>query len=469
MDKPQLSPPQSAGEAYPKAISAAMPRWGLLEWFLIIQNMLPAVLYFPGTQPFRTVIRILPFLLSLVLLLRLVPARAAGVMRVPGHPSRQWLAWAMIYILLMILHPTTNSLTAGLASAMLYFSVITPVYWAPNLVRSPAQLERLLWILLVLSGVNSIVGVLQVQNPDRWMPAEISQVIVTSQYGLESLTYEGPLGQRITRPTGLSDSPGAVSAPGMYAALIGTVFTVGPVSNLKKALSLIFALAGIMVIFLTHVRAAILVVLGMSIVYAARTLFSRFKMRAVLFLILALIIDYFSFSVAMSMGGESIMKRFMTLFAADPVTVYYESGRGGNLEGALRIVSNHPLGGGLGRWGMMNLYFGNPNNFDSPGVWAEIQLQAWAIDGGIILIALYAMALFISLGSNLRFARFTVFPNMPYWAYAAFALNVGTVALCMSYTPFTTQLGIQYWYLVGILHGTAYLTRSMESQASPPG
>jgi hypothetical protein len=33
------------------------------------------------------------------------------------------------------------------------------------------------------------------------------------------------------------------------------------------------------------------------------------------------------------------------------------------------------------------------------------------------------------------------------------ALNAGTVALVLSYTPFTATIGMQYWFLVGCFYG----------------
>jgi hypothetical protein len=33
--------------------------------------------------------------------------------------------------------------------------------------------------------------------------------------------------------------------------------------------------------------------------------------------------------------------------------------------------------------------------------------------------------------------------------------NLGTAVLIFSFTPFVTQIGIQYWFLAGALHGVA--------------
>ena len=54
-----LAAPREAG-------SERARRWGALEWFIIAQTVMPAVMYLPGTQRLRVLIRAAPFALSLV-------------------------------------------------------------------------------------------------------------------------------------------------------------------------------------------------------------------------------------------------------------------------------------------------------------------------------------------------------------------------------------------------------------------
>ncbi len=121
-------------------------------------------------------------------------------------------------------------------------------------VRSPEQLARLFWILLLCSGANAVVGVLQVYDPARWLPAEFSRVITQSTIGLGAVTYIGANGQQIVRPPGLFDTPGAVAGPAMFAALLGLVFAVSAIPVWKRALSLLIAGAGFAAIYLSQVR-----------------------------------------------------------------------------------------------------------------------------------------------------------------------------------------------------------------------
>src|SRR5215471_5644049 len=201
----------------PAARSSALPRWGFLEWFVIAQMALPALLYIPGTNAFRVPIRIAPFAISLLGFLAL-PTKSSPL--TAAHPARRWLLCVLACLALMVFHPTTNSYLAGAAQAMLYLCVIAPLFWVPSVVRNPAHLARLLFILLFCNGINAVVGILQVYDPDRWMPAELSRVILGA-YDIGSLSYTRWDGRVIIRPPGLSDNPGAVCGPSMIAAMLG--------------------------------------------------------------------------------------------------------------------------------------------------------------------------------------------------------------------------------------------------------
>ena len=160
----------------------------------------------------------------------------------------------------MLFHPSTPSLVAGLAHLAVYFAVLAPLFWAPMLVNTPERLARLLWLLLICSGINSLVGVLQAYDPARWLPSEFSRFLTeNADMGLGPVTYVGPHGERIIRPPGLFDTPGAVAGPGMSAALLGLVFATSGISVWKRALSLAFAAAGLAAIYLSQVRISLVI------------------------------------------------------------------------------------------------------------------------------------------------------------------------------------------------------------------
>jgi len=426
----------------------AFSSWGIAELFIVSQTALPAVLFLPGTQPFRFYIRVASFAISLALLAWWAVGNSKTTRL---HPSHNWLVVSIVYLAAMVFHPFTSSIVGGVAQLVLYVSVMAPLFWAPAIVRGPDHLARLMTLFLVCNGINALVGVLQVYDPDRWMPQEMSRLVTESAYGLGAVTYRGPNGL-IVRPPGLFDNPGAVAGPAMYAALLGLVFATSAMSLFKRAVALGASFAGIAAIYLSQVRVSLVVLAVMLATYVVvLSLHSRMR-RALTFGAIAggLIVATFTFAV--SLGGESIIERTFTLFAQDPVSLYTAS-RGGQLVYTFDdLVTTYPLGAGLGRWGMIAGYFGTGG--ERP-LWAEIQIAGWAIDGGIPLLLLGIAAPVIALAAQWKVAMGD--PNSKVRACAAviLAANFGTAALIFSFTPFVTQIGLQFWFLAGAIHAIA--------------
>ena len=97
-------------------------------------------------------------------------------------------------------------------------------------------------------------------------------------------------------------------------------------------------------------------------------------------------------------------------------------------------------------------YFGNPA---LPGIWAEIQITGWMIDGGVLMIVLYTRRPRVGRCSQYRLAMQTRYPRIAVCAGWCSPPTSGIAAMVFSFTPFVTQIGIQYWFLAGALHGVA--------------
>jgi hypothetical protein len=428
---------------------AAEP-WGVAEWFVIGQTALPALLYVPGTQPYRLYLRIASFAIALALLAWWAVSSTRHPRR---HPAQPWIVASILYVGAMLLHPFTSSTLAGVAQTVLYLAVVAPFFWAPSVVRSPDHLSRIMALLLVCNGINAVVGVLQVYDPDRWMPQEMSRLVTESAFGLGAVTYMGPNGL-IVRPPGLFDNPGAVAGPGMYAALLGLVFGISAMALWKRALAVAASFAGIAAIYLSQVRVSLVVSVVMLALYAGVLLFQDRRARAVRFGAIAGVLVCATFAFALVLGGESIAERTFTLFERDPITLYSAS-RGGQLVYTFdELLQTYPLGAGLGRWGMISGYFGAGGRGEPP-LWAEIQVAGWAIDGGIPLLLLCVGALVVTLASDTRLALRDPDPKVRACAAVVLAANLGTCALIFSFTPFVTQIGLQFWFLAGAVHGVA--------------
>jgi hypothetical protein len=438
-----------ASPARPETAAASIP-WGFAEFFVISQTALPALLFFPGTQAFRLPIRTAAFAISLAAFAWWL---IESTVEVRSSKAQSWIAAVMALLALMLFHPETPSLAGGFAQIAVYFSVMAPLFWAPVFVRTPEHLARILWLLLICSGCNALVGVLQVYDP-RFLPAEFSRVISGNDVAMGSVTFIGPNGQRMLRPPGLFDTPGAVAGPAMSAALLGLIFAVSGIATWKRLLALTLAVAGLAAIYLSQVRISLVMTVMMMGIYTFTTFRQGRVGRASQFGILAGAIVVGAFAIALTLGGPVIRDRVMTLIGADPIAVY-QGARGAQLSMTFsEMLYDHPLGAGVGRWGMAAAYFGEFTRLSRP-LWAEIQFTGWMIDGGILMIALYCGALIVTAITQWKVAMLASHPRLNTCAAAVLSANLGTAVLIFSFTPFVTQIGIQYWFLAGALHGVA--------------
>jgi len=423
--------------------------WTFAEVFIISQTALPALLYLPGSQAFRLPIRFSAFAVSLA---AFAWYQVESKSQAPRSRMQPWVAAVMSLLALMLFHPETSSMVGGIAHMAVYFSVMAPLFWAPEFVRTPEQLARILWILLLCSGANAVVGVLQVYDPARWLPAEFSTLL--NQTAMGAVTYTGALGQRIVRPPGLFDTPGAVAGPAMFATLLGSIFAVSGIALWKRALSIVIAGCGLAAIYLSQVRVSLVATVVMMLMFGLVSLRQGRLARASKFGGLAAGLLVMSLSLAVTLGGQAISERVDSLFAADPVSIY-EQARGAQLSYTFsEMLFRYPIGAGLGRWGMASGYFGS-NNPNSPAIWAEIQFTGWMIDGGVLMIALYLGALVSTAYSQWRLAMVGHYPRLATCAATILACGVGPAIMIVSFTPFVAQIGIQYWFLAGALHGVA--------------
>ena len=428
-------------------------RWRLPEWFAVSQVAGPALLYLPGSQVFRVPLRAGVFAFSLMgLVWCLRRSRIAKV-----HPSWILLVSAAVYMAVMILHPATNTTMAGLAQVGMHFAVAAPLFWAPYyFLGDYKRLARVLTILWVLNGASVLVGILQIRDPGTWMPAEFASVMQTYKQSIAMYQYRAGDGSMAIRPPGLGDYPGAASGAGMFVAVMGLAYLGLPVSLPRKLLGSLMGMAGAVVIFLSHVRSSLVVVVGCAVIYSI-ILLGQGRLRTALTLALLMAVcGFYSLLYAESLGGQSTIDRFATLLEDNPSKVYEKSARLGMVIGAFdTYLVEHPLGAGLGRWGMMRTYFGSENNLDSPMMWSEVQFASWVLDGGIVLLSLYLIALAVAVLRVVRLCLFHQSLKLRQWAAVIVMLSAGPIAFLFSYCPFYSQMGMQFWFLIGAFEGLA--------------
>jgi len=103
-----------------------------------------------------------------------------------------------------LVHPSTNSLVAGVAHLAMYVAIMAPLVWVSRLAVTPVVLRRLLLILWAFHTLSAAVGVLQMHYP-----AGSSQMSRARSSGWVNLPRRYKIhlanGQEVWRPMGLTD------------------------------------------------------------------------------------------------------------------------------------------------------------------------------------------------------------------------------------------------------------------------
>jgi hypothetical protein len=441
-------------------------RAGGLEAFFAVQFLWGALMFIPGSQQYRGLVRALPYLSSLALLGVHVGQRAPV-----SFPRSSGLLMSALLLLVLNLFHSTSQLTAGLAQCVFQLSIAAPLFWAYKAVHSPRQFERLLVLLFLMNFVSAGLGILQVYFPDRFMPPEFSALgRQTNEYYVESLSYMGDNGQAIVRPPGLTDQPGGAAVAGGLTALLGLALSVRSRKAWQRVALLGAVGVGLAVVYLTQVRSVLLMVIVAAAVLSG-VAFRRGRVAGASWILAtggALLIA--SFLWASSIGGATVNERFLTIRNTGAVQTYREN-RGRFLAYTVgELLDEFPLGAGVGRWGMINAYFGNPAEFRSPRIYVEIQLTGWLLDGGVPMWLLYGGAILLSMFATFRLTRAPA-PFLGDSALVVLAVQVFIAGTAMAQPAFNTQLGILFWALASMLHGAALSTAvavdSDEAAVSP--
>jgi hypothetical protein len=374
--------------------------------------------------------------------------------RTKPHPSRLPLIVFTCWLTLLLAHPGINTAASAVSQVFLYMAVFVPVFWAPVLVTHPAQLRRLILLLLACNAVNCAAGLLQIYDPDRWLPEELTAKYQASLYGLVPYTYKGADGRELIRPPGLFDTPGAVCLPGAFAFLCGlAVFTRRNRGGWVRVVGGMCGFLGIAIIWFTHVRQAMLCALGSVVVQAVLMMVRRRVGEGATFALSAAVAFLSSMAVAFAVGGENTLDRFATLLDDQPIDLYYQSRGNMVMEGFANATTIYPLGAGPGRWGTMFSYFGNPSDPINPGLWAEISVPGLLLDGGLIALALYGWAVGVSVYTLWQTCQLPAADLHLTDIGVVFASSLGVIVLAFGFCPFTSQSGVQFWFLIGATHG----------------
>jgi hypothetical protein len=354
---------------------------------------------------------------------------------------------------LNLLHPTAHPM-AGAAQIVFQLSIAAPALWMTRSVRSAAKLERLLWILFASSAASSTLGLLQVYYPDTFLPREFSSLGLEINPNLvSSLTYRGAEGRAIVRPPGLSDMPGGAAVAAMQTMALGVLlaFRSGtPVALRAGCLSL--AGVGMTALLLTQVRSLALIAGGSVGLFAILRMRQGRAAAGLVSLVFGGGLVAAAFVWAVTVGGQSLSDRFVGLFD-DGVVQTFQDERGSFLTYTVsELLFEYPFGAGLGRWGMMQVLFGDGSMWQAPPIHVEIQPTGWLLDGGLPLWVVMAGAIAAGLRASYVVAVHGD-GSLQESATAVLCLQLMLLAICFTGPAFNTQLGIQFWALTAALWG----------------
>ena len=423
--------------------------WGWAEVFLAVQLLWGAVLFLPGMQAYRTVLRASPYLTSIGALVYYY-RRPTGE---PMHASGKWLIASLALLSLNLLHPTAHPM-AGLAQIVFQLSIAAPALWMTRSVRSEGKLERLLWIFFASSAASSALGVLQVYYPDTFLPREFSSLGLEMNPNLvSSLTYRGADGRDIVRPPGLSDMPGGAAVAAMQTMALGVLlaFRSGtPIALRAGCLSL--AGVGMTALLLTQVRSLALIAGATVGLFALLRVRQGRAAAGVTSLAFGGGLVAAAFVWAVAVGGQSLSDRFVGLFD-DGLVRTYQDERGAFLNYTMsELLFEYPFGAGLGRWGMMQVLFGDGTMWTAPPIHVEIQPTGWLLDGGLPLWVIMIGAIAAAVRASYVVAVHAT-GSLQESGTAVLCFQLMLLAICFTGPAFNTQLGIQFWALTAALWG----------------
>ncbi|MBD2503654.1 hypothetical protein H6G83_24105 [Anabaena azotica FACHB-119] len=357
---------------------------------------------------------------------------------------------AFLIILIMLLqfslHPYINSITAGAAECAMYIAILSPLFWVRSLNLTQIGFESLMFLMWTIHTMSAIFGVLQVYFPGKFQPS-LSITVQKSIYQGDNLLITLANGQQVYRPMGLTDTPGGAATAGFYALLFGVVIALKYKNPILRIVGIGSAGLGLFCIYLSQIR-SMLVLAAICMVFLAGVLLRTGQIARLTMMASSVTALFTStFYWALAMGGKSTLERISSLFSASPDEVYRQN-RGFFLQATIEeLLPKYPLGAGLGRWGMVNTYFGDNTDLVSQPIWVEIQWTGWLLDGGVPLVFAYIVALTQACQTAWKIAINRKLGDFALWGGLIFAYDIGAVAITFNYPLFMSQGGMEFWLL----------------------
>ncbi len=422
---------------------------GIIEAFIIFQFVCQVALLFEVFGGYRVLLRSAAFGGSLLLLLILPKGKARP------HPSAYVAVWVMAILCLSFFHPTTNSALAALVQIGLYLAILGPIFWVPRLRVDMNVLRQLLLIIFIFHTISAGVGVLQALYPGSFQPGLSTIIAGKERAYIEGLKITLASGQQVFRPMGLTDIPGGAASAGFYTVLLGMGFYLTSRRRLMRAACLVSCTLGLMCLYLAQVRSLMVMTAVCMLALCGFLIWQRRPTKLLVLVSVLAAVIFVSFSFAVSIGGKSVTRRMSTMVQSRPETVYYKS-RGIFLEHTINVLlPQYPLGAGLGRWSMANIYFGDESDPERAAIYVEIQWTGWLLDGGVPLILAYVLTLMVAIYMVFKIASNRALDDLSIWGAVVLAYSAGVLALLFNYPLFIGQAGMEFWLINATLFAAA--------------
>ena len=466
-----------------EVLAPELPRWGWPELFLAIQFLSTALLFIPGAQSARFLIRTLPYASSVgLLVLYLMQRKANPCVRPPApgesdgespakkfvrkkaasksvaHPTTGWAYAVVGLLILQMFHPNTHTV-AGLAHIAFQICIMCPLIWGMHWVRSVAHLRRLVWLTLGCNACAVVAGYLQIYYPDQFMPSEFTSL---DPMAIERLKIVLADGTETLRPPGLTDIPGGASVSAMIAGFMGVVLCLFPrIPIFLRGVCLALSACGVFVLFITQTRS---LTMSMIVVVICACFFlwrQGRKVQALSIIGAGFFLLSVMFTHAVLVGGEDVLNRFMSI-TEEGAGESFQKNRGIFIEHTVdNLLPEYYMGAGLGRWGMMQTYFNTSKDPMSPSApeYVEIQMTGWLLDGGVFMWFLYGGAIVSAMWYNFKVASRKGASELSYLAAVIFGFNSMIVIQSLASPTFNCQLGLEFWFLCSALYGADALDK----------
>jgi hypothetical protein len=414
--------------------------WNWAHNFMLTQFIFQLLLLVPGIGAARTAVRVGSFGLSLYLLMTRDEGKIEYPVKFPGY------AILLVLFLSLCFSFNLNSIPAGVGQIAMYLAILGPLFWAGKLPLSDRGFRNLLMILWGFQAISSLFGLLQIYFPTQFQ-FQISSVYDNNP-NLEGLKIVLENGVSLYRPSGLTDQPGGAALAGFYTVLFGLAFFLEGKSKYLSKIGLASTFIGFFCIYMSQIRNVLIATcLCISCLLIVLAITRNFKRAMTLVgTIQPMVLGTFGWAIAV--GGTKTLDRITSLFAGSAEDVYRQN-RGHFLEDTINILlPKYPLGAGLGRWGMMNAYFGKNGNPLTDQIWVEIQWTGWLLDGGVPLIIAYSGALILASYLTLKIAfERQRRDELSFWGAVIFSYNIGIIMITFNYPVFISQMGMEFWLL----------------------